>query len=59
MTLSRADIDEVHAIVRAEIKASGQPRKRRRLPCGRGRSPPQCMGSAALGPHGCTCREAA
>lgn len=43
---------EFDKIVRAELRKNGELWP---IPCG-GRTPPQCMGSAARGSIGCTCR---
>jgi hypothetical protein len=49
---------DVRRIVRDEIKRlDSVPRKpRRRLPCGRGSSAPECWGSTIYGPEGCYCK---
>lgn len=48
--------DRVREIVREELaRREAKTGHRYRMPCGRGADMPQCMGSAAMGPDGCTC----
>ena len=54
--LTRENIEAIaEAVFRLLERRNTERVRRRRPPCGRGSSPPLCMGSAALGPNGCTC----
>lgn len=52
--------DDVEAVAEAVFeklrRANTEKLRRGRRPCGVGNAVPRCMGSAALGPDGCTCR---
>lgn len=55
-SLTADDLDAIRRIVREELRRRADIRQRRGRPCCTWKTPPKCMGAAAHGPDGCTCR---